>query len=116
VFGQILAAAARGYRNGRVNDLIDVYAAGDATAFSIKQAVGPWTMSARATPQLASQVALVRAGHEQPAQHRFEGLRRDVGAGARLRCGDLWWPPGKLAAHYLAPSLARLAADRTRAF
>jgi sulfide:quinone oxidoreductase len=115
-------------RNGRVDGLIDVYAAGDATAFPIKQG-GIAAQQAVA----AAQAIAADAGADvtpQPFEPVLRGLlltgaderylRSEVrgGAGQTSSVAEqpLWWPPGKLAAHYLTPYLARLAADRTQTF
>ena len=46
-------------------------------------------------------------------------MRSQLGGGAGQTSSvaeqALWWPPGKLAAHYLTPFLARLAQDSAQA-
>ena len=47
-------------------------------------------------------------------------MRSELGGGAGQTSSvteqALWWPPGKLAAQYLTPYLARLAQDSAQAF
>jgi sulfide:quinone oxidoreductase len=115
-------------RSGRVDNLIDVYAAGDATAFPIKQG-GIAAQQAVA----AAQAIAADAGADvtpEPFEPVLRGLlvtggeerymRSELGGGAGQTSSvaeqALWWPPGKLAAHYLTPYLAQLAQDPTQAF
>ena len=115
-------------RSGRVDNLIDVYAAGDATAFPIKQG-GIAAQQAVA----AAQAIAADAGADvtpEPFEPVLRGLlvtggeerymRSELGGGAGQTSSvteqALWWPPGKLAAHYLTPYLARLAQDSAQAF
>ena len=105
---------------GRVDNLSDVYAAGDITAFPVKQggiaaeqadAVAEMLASeagADVTPQPFEPVlrGVLMTGEED----RF--LRADL-AGGRGSTGaadarPLWWPPTKVSGRYLAPYLAAL--------
>jgi sulfide:quinone oxidoreductase len=107
--------------NGRVQGLDDVFAAGDATAFPIKQG-GIAAQQADAAAEAIAAAAGVPIEPEpfRPvlrgllltgAEPRF--LRAELGGGA----GDtsvatselLWWPPGKIVGRYLAPFLAERA-------
>ncbi len=114
-------------RNGRVDNLIDVYAAGDATAFPIKQGgiaaqqavAAAQTIAAEAgadvTPEPFEPVlrGLLLTGGEE--RYLRSELRGGAGQTSSVAEQPLWWPAGKLAAHYLTPYLARLAADTTQA-
>jgi sulfide:quinone oxidoreductase len=103
-------------RNGRVNDLID-----QQGGIAVQQAVAAAQAiaadaGADVTPEPFEPVLrglLVTGGDERYLRSELRG-----GAGRTSSVAEqpLWWPPGKLAAHYLTPYLARLAADRTQAF
>jgi sulfide:quinone oxidoreductase len=102
---------------GRVAGVEDVYAAGDATNFPLKQG-GIATQQADAL----AEVLAARAGADlEPQQFRpvLRGMLLTGGAPAYMRSeisggrgesvagsGALWWPPSKIAGHYLAPYLA----------
>jgi len=117
--------------NGRVTGVADVYAAGDATAFPIKQG----GLAAQQADAVAEAIAarLGRLPHAAPFQPVLRGLlltggaplylraelspggalrEHHTGAGAGLSLRGqasgraLWWPPGKVAGRYLAPYLA----------
>jgi sulfide:quinone oxidoreductase len=111
--------------HGRVAGAGPVYAAGDATAFPVKQ-------GGLATQQADAAVAAIAAdlglrGDAAPFRPVLRGLLLTGGAPLYLRAelraggvsgsrrlamrGDvstraLWWPPGKVAGRYLAPFLA----------
>ncbi len=100
--------------HGRVTGLDDVYAAGDATDFPIKQG-GLATQQADA---VAEHVAARVGAPVTPTPFRpvlrgmlFTGgeeryLRVAVGAGpGESSAQPLWWPPTKIAGRYLAPYL-----------
>jgi len=104
--------------HGRVLGLEDVYAAGDATTFAIKQG-GIASQQADAVAALVARAAGVRA----PAPSSRPLLRAVLFTGdgplylrATLAGGESvvssasrhcpWWPPHKVAARYLAPYLA----------
>jgi sulfide:quinone oxidoreductase len=121
-----LPAGSRGFipvdAHGRVTGLRDVYAAGDATSFPVKQG-GLATQQADAVAEaVAADLGIV----PDPAPFRpvLRGLLLTGGAPLYLRAelaGDeeptarklrgqvsgraLWWPPGKVAGRYLAPYL-----------
>jgi sulfide:quinone oxidoreductase len=105
--------------HGRVDDLEDVFAAGDATTFPVKQG-GLAAQQADAVAEVIA--ASVGADVDsQPFKPVLRGvlltgggpryLRSDISGGA----GDnsvvskraLWWPPTKLAGRYLGPYLSR---------
>lgn len=116
--------------HGRVPGVPDVFAAGDATTFPLKQ-------GGLATQQADAAAEMIAAGYDAPivpAPFRpvLRGLLLTGGAPLYLRAqltasGDpaeqtarrvtrrtvtavsrraLWWPPGKIAGRYLAPLLA----------
>lgn len=104
---------------GRVRGVQDVYAAGDMTAFPIKQG-GIATQQADA---VASAIA-ARAGapvRPEPFRPVLRAILLTGGTPLHLRAepaggqsedsvaGDefLWWPPAKIAGRYLAPFLAK---------
>ncbi len=101
---------------GRVKGLADVYAAGDAVDFPVKQG----GLAAQQADALAEHVAARYGARVRPAPFRpalrgmlFTGenprfLRWDVpGADPDVRGAwyPLWWPPTKVAGRYLAPYL-----------
>jgi sulfide:quinone oxidoreductase len=108
-----------------VSGLEDVWAAGDATSFPIKQG----GLAAQQADVAARSIA-ARAGAHVPIQPFQPVLRGELITGgapeflrSRLREGSgeaavgraLWWPPLKLAGNYLGPYLARtLAVDSSQ--
>jgi sulfide:quinone oxidoreductase len=104
--------------HGRVPGLDDVFAAGDATAFPVKQG----GLAAQQADAAAEAIAATVGGDIDPQPFRpiLRGalltggparyLRADISGGA----GDdsvaseeaLWWPPNKLCGRYLAPYLS----------
>jgi sulfide:quinone oxidoreductase len=108
--------------HGRVEGVDDVYAAGDATTFPVKQG-GLAALQADAVAEAIA--AAVGANVDpQPFQPILRGLlvtggaplfvRRgldDAAAEATVSTEALWWPPGKIVGHYLAPFLAEHADD-----
>jgi sulfide:quinone oxidoreductase len=111
-------------RHGRVEGVPDVYAAGDGTAFPIKQG-GLATQQADAA---ADDIA-ARAGAEiEPApftpvlrgmlltEHWARFLRHaGEGVGDRVEGRPLWWPPTKIAGEELAGYLEGLDEELGRA-
>jgi sulfide:quinone oxidoreductase len=103
---------------GRVDALADVYAAGDITAFPVKQG-GIATEQADAVAEMLASEAgaditprpfepVLRGVLMTGEDDRF--LRADL-AGGRGNTGAadtqaLWWPPAKISGRYLAPYLA----------
>jgi sulfide:quinone oxidoreductase len=103
---------------GRVRDVDDVYAAGDATTFPVKQG----GIAAQQADAVAEAIA-ERAGaaiEPRPFCPVLRGLLLTGDVPAYLRAelsggrGEtsvaapetLWWPPGKIVGRYLAPFLA----------
>ncbi|HYI19144.1 MAG TPA: FAD-dependent oxidoreductase [Solirubrobacteraceae bacterium] len=111
---------------GRVEDAEDVWAAGDATAFPIKQ--GGLACQQADTVATAIAAQLGAAAEPSPFRPVLRGLLLTGGAPLYLRAeldrrgavrrrgvtglrGEvstraLWWPPGKVAGRYLAPYLS----------
>jgi sulfide:quinone oxidoreductase len=107
--------------NGGVSGLADVYAAGDAVAFPVKQG----GIAAQQADAAAEAIAAAAGVSIEPEPFRpvLRGLlvtggvptfmRAELGGGA----GDtsvavtelLWWPPGKIVGRHLAPFLAERA-------
>jgi sulfide:quinone oxidoreductase len=107
--------------HGRVKGVDDVFAAGDITAFPVKQG----GIAAQQADAAAQSIA-ARAGAEltpQPFRPILRGLLLTGAAPAYLRsevaggAGDtstaeteaVWWPPGKIVGRYLSPFLAEYA-------
>jgi sulfide:quinone oxidoreductase len=103
--------------HGRVRDVEGVYAAGDATAFPIKQG-GIATQQADA----AAHAIAAEAGADvepEPFRPVLRGIlltgeaprfmRAEVSGGRgedwEVSESALWWPPAKVAARYLSPYL-----------
>ncbi|MEX2031768.1 MAG: FAD/NAD(P)-binding oxidoreductase [Dehalococcoidia bacterium] len=107
--------------HGQVQGLDDVYAAGDATTFPIKQG-GLATQQADA---VAEHIAAAVGAPVDPKPFRPilrglvltggtpEFLRAEIfRSGRRTSTAEpdaLWWPPGKIAGRYLGPFLAERA-------
>lgn len=107
--------------SGRVTGVDDVFAAGDATAFPVKQG-GLAAQQARAAAEAIAAAAgadvrpqpfrpilrgLVLTG-SVPRYLRAE-LRGGAGDTATAAAEPLWWPPGKIVGRHLAPFLAERA-------
>jgi sulfide:quinone oxidoreductase len=104
--------------HGRVKGLDDVYAAGDATNFPIKQG-GLATQQADAVAHhLASR--LIVDQDPEPFRPLLRGMLFtggesffQVGTGEHAPAGSvgrpLWWPPTKIVGRYLTPYVARVA-------
>jgi sulfide:quinone oxidoreductase len=100
---------------GQVGDEIDVWAAGDATTFPLKQG----GIAAQQADAAAEAIA-ARAGADleaRPFRPVLRGLlltgmaprflRAEAGARATaIDTEPLWWPPAKIVGRYLAPFLA----------
>jgi sulfide:quinone oxidoreductase len=103
-------------RHGRVTGLEGVYAAGDGTAFPIKQG-GLATQQADAVAEtIAAAVGapidpepfrpVLRGMLLTGGDDRFmRGAIAGGGGDARVANHALWWPPSKIAGRYLAPFL-----------
>jgi sulfide:quinone oxidoreductase len=103
--------------HSRVNGVADVYAAGDGTSFPVKQggiaaeqadaAVHHIAQRAGAPVEATPFVAVLRGRLLTGELERW--MRRDLTAGpadGAVAQHALWWPPGKVAARWLAPYLA----------
>ena len=109
-------ASSRSTRHGRVAGLQRVYAAGDGTAFPIKQG-GLATQQADAVAETIA--AAVGAPIEpEPFRPVLRGMLLTGGDDRFMRSAvaggegeptvashALWWPPSKIAGRYLAPFL-----------
>ncbi len=107
--------------HGRVTGVDDVYAAGDATSFPLKQGgIAAQQAEAAAQAIAAHAGADLRPREFKPVLRgllltgsRPQYLRRELRGGA----GDtswattdaLWWPPAKIVGRYLAPFLSELS-------
>ena len=105
--------------HGRVVGLEGVYAAGDATAFPIKQG----GLAAQQADAVAEAIAASVGADIDPQPFRpvLRGvlltgaaphfLRADIsgrtGDDSTISARPLWWPPNKLSGRYLAPYLSR---------
>ncbi len=104
--------------HGRVTGLKDVYAAGDATTFPIKQGGIAAQQADAAVEAIAAQLG--DAVLPSPLRPTLRGmlltgiapaylraqLEGAAGSSFEVAVNPLWWPPGKLAGRYLAPYLA----------
>ena len=105
--------------SGRVRDVTNVYAAGDATSFPIKQGGLAAQQSLAAAQTIAAEAGAPVA--PEPFRAVLRGLlltgglpkfmRADLAASDSsaflLDSDPLWWPPAKLACRYLSPFLAQ---------
>ena len=104
---------------GHVLGVKDVYAAGDATSFPIKQG-GVACQQADVVAQVIARragVAVTPTGYRPTLRGKLltgarprwlrndPGDRRGHGASATVADHVLWWPPGKVAGDHLAPYL-----------
>jgi sulfide:quinone oxidoreductase len=100
---------------GQVADEIDVWAAGDATTFPLKQG----GIAAQQADAAAEAIAARAGAALEPSPFRpvLRGLlltgmaprflRVEAGArGSAIDTDPLWWPPAKIVGRYLAPFLA----------
>ena len=109
--------------HGAVHGAPDVYAAGDATLFPIKQG-GIATQQADAVAEaIAARVGVPLV--PRPFRPVLRGLlltggvprylRAELGGGqgetSSIAVDPLWWPPSKVAGRYLAPFLAGLVGE-----
>jgi sulfide:quinone oxidoreductase len=105
--------------HGRVADLDGVFAAGDATAFPIKQG----GLAAQQADAVAEAIAAVVGVDLDPqpfrpvlrgvlltgaaARYLRADISGDAGDDSIISTEPLWWPPNKLCGRYLAPYLSR---------
>jgi sulfide:quinone oxidoreductase len=107
--------------HGRVRGIGDVFAAGDAVAFPIKQGgIAAQQADAAAETIAAAAGAPIEpepfrpvlrgllVGGEAPTFLRVE-LAGGAGDTSAAAAESLWWPPGKIVGRYLAPFLAERA-------
>jgi sulfide:quinone oxidoreductase len=107
----------------RVDGLEDVFAAGDATWYPIKQG----GLAAQQADVAASTIAAAAGESLRPVPFHpvLRGIllggrtplhmRSDSGTVSSAQAVEpLWWPPGKIAGHYLAPYLATQPGDVPR--
>jgi sulfide:quinone oxidoreductase len=110
-------------RHGRVADMEDVFAAGDATEFPVKHG----GLAAEQADAVAEMIAASAGADVDPKPFRpiLRGvlltggparyLRADisgrVGDDSAISAQALWWPPDKIAARYLAPYLSHQTGD-----
>lgn len=121
-----LPADAHGFvpvdEQGRVVDVPDVYVAGDASTFPIKQG---GLAAQQADRVVADVVRRVGGTAPEPEGLVLRGLMRtaagprylraelaDVDGSSTFSTEPLWWPPSKVAAHWLAPYLARVDVEQ----
>ena len=104
--------------HGVVEGLVQVYAAGDATWFPIKQGgVAAQQADAAAAAIAASAGVQLKREHPQPvlrgllltggAPHYLRSAVGERDASSAAGPDPLWWPPAKVAGRYLAPYLTR---------
>jgi sulfide:quinone oxidoreductase len=102
-------------RHGRVTDEVDVWAAGDATQFPLKQG----GIAAQQADAAAEAIAAQAGAPVEPEPFRpvLRGLlltgmvprflRAEAGtAASAIDTEPLWWPPAKIVGRHLAPFLA----------
>jgi sulfide:quinone oxidoreductase len=104
--------------HGAVASVKDVYAAGDATAFPIKQG----GLAAQQADAVAEAIAAELGALQRPApfspvlrglllggsERRYLRARpgSEIGLSSEVAYRPLWWPPSKIAGRHLAPYLA----------
>ena len=104
----------------RVDGLEDVYAAGDATWYPLKQG----GLAAQQADVVATAIAAAAGApvHPTPFHPVLRGILIGADRPLHMRGGDgsdpgaaevepLWWPPGKVAGRYIAPYLAARPGD-----
>ena len=105
-------------QHGRVEGAQNVWAAGDAIAYPIKQG----GLAAQEADAAAESIAAVAGADVAPQPFRpvlrgvlltgrgRQWIRRDLSedADGEAKRHALWWPPTKIAGRYLAPYLASL--------
>jgi sulfide:quinone oxidoreductase len=113
--------------HGRVEGLVDVYAAGDITTFPIKQGGIAAQQAEAAAETIAAEALSGLTPHPfRPVLRgllltgsRPQYLRREVRGGLgetdEASTEPLWWPPAKIVGRYLAPFLGTLADVETSA-
>ncbi len=105
-------------QKGRVEELVDVYAAGDITRFPIKQG----GIATQQADLVAEQIAARAGANLTPRPHQLvlhallltgsqplyleAELATGRGYHTTISTDPLWWPPAKIVGRYLAPFLA----------
>jgi sulfide:quinone oxidoreductase len=108
-------------RHGRVRGVADVFAAGDVTAFPVKQG----GLAAQQADAAAETIAAAAGAPVQPSPFKpiLRGLLLTGGTPTFMRAeivsgsgahsvvlgSSLWWPPAKIVGRYLSPFLAERA-------
>lgn len=109
--------------HGRLAGVDDVFAAGDATTFSVKQGGVAAQQADAVAEAIAASVGV--SIEPQPFRPILRGLlltggpprylRADISGGAghdsTISGTALWWPPNKIAGRYLAPYLSSRVGD-----
>jgi sulfide:quinone oxidoreductase len=103
--------------HGRVQTLTDVYAAGDITAFPIKQGLIATQQADAVAEAIAADAGAPVMPH--PFRPRLRGLlltgdgerfltadAEDGAGGGTVDAGPGWWPPVKIPGRFLGPYLA----------
>jgi sulfide:quinone oxidoreductase len=109
--------------HGRIAGRDDVFAAGDATAFPIKQGGLAAQQADAVAETIAASVGveidpqpfrpilrglLLTGG---PARYLRADISGDAGDDSTISSATLWWPPDKIAGRYLAPYLSSQVAE-----
>ena len=104
--------------HSQVTGLKDVYAAGDGTIFPVKQGGIATQQADAAAEAIAAQMgAAVTPSPIRPTlrgvllngiaqTYLLAQIARTTGDSFETAANPLWWPPSKIAGHYLAPYLA----------
>jgi sulfide:quinone oxidoreductase len=100
--------------HGRVLELDDVWAAGDLTAFAVKQGGLAAQQADAAAESIAAQAgAAIEPGPFRPVLRGLlltglvpRYLRGGPGVASTVDTEPLWWPPAKIVGRHLAPFLA----------
>jgi sulfide:quinone oxidoreductase len=114
--------------HGRVLGMEQVYCAGDATSFPIKQGGLAAQQADAAAESVAASVGVdidprpfrpvlrgLIVGHDGPHYMRAR-IAAGVGDDCALSEEPLWWPPNRLCGRYLAPYLSHRAGGRATMF
>jgi sulfide:quinone oxidoreductase len=107
---------------GRVVDVEDVYVAGDASTFPIKQGGLAAQQAGRVVADIVRRVGgtvpepeglVLRGLLTTPDGPRYlRAELADADRSSSFSSEPLWWPPSKVAAHWLAPYLARVDVEQ----
>jgi sulfide:quinone oxidoreductase len=111
---------------GLVKGTTDIYAAGDVTAFPVKQGGLAAEQADTAAAAIAARVGapvevtpfspvlrgLLLTGNGDGPRYLAAEITREAGGRHEVAREPLWWPPSKLFGRYLAPYLASLGTSR----